>query len=300
VVEKLQMPYVVASAGADDLSQRKRSKWLVRTCYTSSQVSHPLGEYAYKTLGLRKVVCIASDYAYGYEVVGGFQQCFEQAGGRVVQKLWAPVGFTDFTAVLKSIRKDADAIFLCIVGQSAEIIPKQLKELGINKPLIGTTGSFDESFYPRMGDELLGSISASLYSTALNTPANKKFVKEYRAKYGEDPSYTSENGYTAAMWIDKAVESLKGNVEDKEQLLKALKSVELKDAPRGPVKLDQYGTSIDNVYILKVERKNGKLQNTVVFTYPAVSQFWKFNPTDYLKQPIYTRDWPPCKYGQAQ
>jgi branched-chain amino acid transport system substrate-binding protein len=300
VVEKLQMPYVVVSAGADDLSQRKPSKWLVRTCYTSSQVSHPLGEYAYKTLGLRKVVCIASDYAYGYEVVGGFQQCFEQAGGQVVQKLWAPLGFKDFTPLIKSIRNDADAIFLCAVGQSAEIIPKQLKELGIKKPIIGTTASFDESFYPRMGDELVGAISSSLYSTALNTPANKKFVKEYHAKHGEDPSYFSEHGYTAAMWIDRAVESLKGNIDNKEQFLNALKEVELKNAPRGPVKLDEYGTSIDNVYIRKVERKNGKLQNTVIFTYPAVSQFWKFNPTEYLKQPIYTKDWPPCKYCQPQ
>jgi len=297
-LEKLQMPYVVVSAGADDLTQRKRNKWLVRTCYTSSQVSHPLGEYAYKVLKLHKVVCIASDYAYGYEVVGGFQQCFEKAGGQVIQKLWAPIGFKDFTTMLKSVRKDADAIFLCNVGQSAEIIPKQIKQLGINKPLIGCTASFDESFYPRMGDGLLGAVSSSLYSTSLNTPANKKFVKAYHDKYGEEPSYFSEHGYTAAMWIAKAVASLNGKVDNKDALLAALKKVDLKDAPRGPVKLDEYGTSVDNVYISKVERKDGKLQNTVIYTYPNVSQFWTFNPTEYLKQPVYTKEWPPCTHCQ--
>jgi branched-chain amino acid transport system substrate-binding protein len=44
-----------------------------------------------------------------------------------------------------------------------------------------------------------------------------------------------------------------------------------------------------------VERVGGKLQNTVVATFPSVSQFWKYNPEEYLKTPLYTRDYPPCK-----
>jgi branched-chain amino acid transport system substrate-binding protein len=269
----------------------------VRTCYTSSQVSHPLGEYAAKKLGYKRVVTIASDYAYGWEVTGGFQQCFEESGGKVIQKIWAPLGFKDFTATFKDLKKDCDAIFLCNVGQSAEIIPKQLREMGYKGPLIGTTASFDESFYPRMGDEIVGAISSSLYSTAIDTPENKNFVKAYKAKFNEDPSYFSEHGYVTAMWIDKALQSIKGDVSDHNKILAALKKVELK-APRGPVKLDAYGTSIDNVYIRKVERKNGKLQNTVVYTYPNVSQFWKYDPETYMKQPSYSKDYPPCKYCQ--
>ena len=61
------------------------------------------------------------------------------------------------------------------------------------------------------------------------------------------------------------------------------------DLPRGPVQLDEYGSPIENVYIRKVERVNGELQNTVIETFPGVSQFWKYNPADYLKQPLYSR-----------
>ncbi len=74
------------------------------------------------------------------------------------------------------------------------------------------------------------------------------------------------------------------------------KMVEIADAPRGPVKLDAAGNPIQNVYIRKVERnKDGELQNTVIVTIPAVSQFWKYGPEEFLKQPVYSRDFPPCR-----
>ena len=65
--------------------------------------------------------------------------------------------------------------------------------------------------------------------------------------------------------------------------------VRVTDLPRGPVQLDDYGSPIENVYIRKVERVNGALQNTVIDTVPAVSQFWTFDPAEYLKQPLYAR-----------
>lgn len=296
VVDAYKIPFVDVVSGADDVTQRKRAAWVVRTSWSSSQPSHPMGDYAYKKLGYRKVITFASDYPYGYEVVGGFQQTFEQAGGQVVQKLWAPLGLTHFEDTIKSMRKDADAVFMCFAGQSSEIIPKQYQDVGPKLPIIGATTSFDESFYPRLGDELVGAISANPYSTALNTPANKRFVEAYRAKYNTDPSWYSECGYTAGMWMDRSLQAVKGDVTDRPALLSALQKTTLADAPRGPLKLDAYANPVDNIYIRKVERVNGKLQNTVIFTYPMVSQFWTYNPQEYLKQPAYTRDYPPCTH----
>jgi branched-chain amino acid transport system substrate-binding protein len=86
-----------------------------------------------------------------------------------------------------------------------------------------------------------------------------------------------------------AIEALHGRVENHEALLDALRKARVTDAPRGPVSLDEYGSPIQNVYIRKVQRLNGELQNVVIDTFPNVSQFWKYNPTDYLKQPLYAR-----------
>jgi branched-chain amino acid transport system substrate-binding protein len=258
-----------------------------------------MGEYAYKKLGYKRIVTLGADYAFGYETVGSFQQAFESAGGKVVQKLWAPLGFTDFSQIIKTIRPDADAIFFVGVGQQTEIIHKQLKQFGPHLPVLGTTNTFDSSFYSRMGDEMLNGIGASLYTTALPTGANKKFVQDFNNRYGMDPSYFSEHGYTAMMFVDKAIQAVKGDVEDKEKFLAALKRIQLTSAPRGPVRIDSYGSSVDNVYITKVKRVNGRLQNSVIFTYPMVSQFGRYDPEEFLTQPAYTRTYPPCKFCEA-
>jgi branched-chain amino acid transport system substrate-binding protein len=147
-----------------------------------------------------------------------------------------------------------------------------------------------------MGDEAIGTVTPLIYSAALDTPGNRKFVKDYRAKFGKVPSYFSESNYTSARWIHDAVKALNGNVEDREALLAALRKVEIADAVRGPVKFDAAGNPIQNVYIRKVERnKDGELQNTVIVTIPNVSQFWKYGPDEFLKQPVYSRDFPACK-----
>jgi branched-chain amino acid transport system substrate-binding protein len=87
-----------------------------------------------------------------------------------------------------------------------------------------------------------------------------------------------------------------GKVEDRERFLAALRAVQIKDAPRGPLTIDAYANPVSNVYIRKVERINGTLQNTVITTIPSVSQFWKYDPKDYLKMPLYDRNVPPCRY----
>lgn len=296
--EEYKIPMIFPVAAADDLTQRQRGKWVVRTGWTGSQPSHPFGEWVIKNTKYRRIVTIAADYAFGWEVVGGFQRTFEEQGGQVVQKLWVPLNVADWAPYLSQIRRDTDAVFALAVAAAQLRFPRQYEDAGLKGrlPLIGGAVTFDESALGRMGDEALGGISPLMYSAALDTPAMKAWVQKYKAKYGKVPSYYSETCYTTGRWLDAAVKAVGGKVEDREAFLAALKKVELPDALRGPIKLDAYGNPVQNIYIRKVERKDGELQNTVIHTYPAVSQFWKWNPEEYLKQPAYTRDYPPCKH----
>ncbi|HXH08757.1 MAG TPA: ABC transporter substrate-binding protein [Alphaproteobacteria bacterium] len=299
-VDEYKVPMLYPIIAADDLTQRKPAKWVVRTGWTSSQPSHPFGEWVYNTLGYKKIAVIAIDYAFGWEVVGGFQKTFEEAGGQIIQKLWPPLGTTDFAPYLAQIRRDADAVFALMVAASALRFPKQYQDAGLKErlPLIGGGTTFDEFVLPALGDEALGGISPLIYSAALETPENRRFVREYRAKFGKVPSYYSETSYTAGRWINEAAQSIGGKVEDSERFLAALRKVEIPDAPRGPIKLDEYGNPIQHIYVRKVERKEGELWNTVIHTFAAVSQFWKYPPEEFLKQPVYSRDFPPCKFCQ--
>ncbi len=94
----------------------------------------------------------------------------------------------------------------------------------------------------------------------------------------------------------EAAKAIDGKVEDREAFLGALRKVDIKDTPRGPVTIDRFGNPVQNIYVRKVERVGGKLQNTVIHTFPAVGQFWKYNPEEYLKLPVYSRNYPPCRY----
>ena len=296
-VDGKKVPTLYPVMAPDDITQRKRAQWIVRTGWSSSQPSHPFGEYAYNELGLRKIVTIGFDYAFGWEVIGGFQKTFEDAGGQIIQKIWVPVGNRDYAPFLPQINEEADAVFALLFGAGALQFVKQYEEFGLKDKymLLGGGTTTDEHVLPSMGDEALGIITSLHYSAAIDTPVNKAFAKAYREFAGKSASYYSEALYTGGRWAIEAIKSIDGNVEDRDALLAAIQKQHLEDVPRGPLKIDEYGNPIQNVYIRKVEKVDGELQNSVVKVYPDVTQFWTYSPEEFLKQPVYDRDFPPIK-----
>jgi branched-chain amino acid transport system substrate-binding protein len=299
-IDAQKIPTTYPVIAADDITQRKPSKWIVRTGWSTSQPMHPFGEWVLKNTKYRKIAAIGMDYAFGYEIIGGFQQVFEEGGGQIVQRIWAPLNTNDFAPFLAQIRRDADAVLALFTGRLALQFLKQYEEAGLKGklPLLGGGTLTDETVLPQMGDEAVGVITALHYSQALDNAANAKFSKAFEASAGKISSYYSEATYTNARWIVEAIKAVGGKVEDRDALLAALRRVDLKESARGPLKVDDFGNPIQNIYIRKVERVNGKLQNTVIATYPAVGQFWKYKPDEYMKRPLYSRDYPPCKYCQ--
>jgi branched-chain amino acid transport system substrate-binding protein len=295
-IDSKKVPAIYPIVAADDLTQRKRSPYIVRTGWASSQPSHPFGKWVHDTLKYRKIATIGYDFAFGWEVVSGFQRTYEDAGGQIVQKLWPPLGNADFAPYLSQLKRDADAVFAQFSGADALRFAKQYKEAGLRMPLIGGGTFTDEHVLRVMGDEVLGVITPLHYSAALDTPANKKFAQAYEAKFKQIPSYYSEGTYVAGLVLKAALDATGGDIENVDKFLGALRKADLSAMPRGPMKFDDFGNPDMNVYVRKVERVNGRLQNTVIHTFPNVSQFWTWKPDDYLKQPPYTRDYPPCKH----
>ncbi len=294
--------YVASIPAADDLTQRQSSQYpyLIRTGWSSSQPHHALGAWACDQ-GYKKVVTVAADYAFGYELAGGFQKAFEDCGGKVIQKIWPTLGNKDFGPYIPTIKEDADAVFSLMVGPMAAQFPKQLRAAGFKKTILGGGTSYDEFALPFMADEVIGDFSALQYSAALETPANEAFVKAYRAKYGKVPSYFSESNYTTAKMIHEVMKKTGGKWPGPEKFIEMMQALRL-DTPRGPVSFDDMRNPVQNIYIKKVEKKkmfgypNDELWNTVIKTYPNVSQFWTYGKEAFLKQPVYSRDFPPCKY----
>ena len=296
--------YISSVQAADDLTQRQLDKYpyFIRTSWTSSQPSHPFGQWACEQ-GFKTIAAIGADYAFGYEVVGGFQRAFEDCGGQIIQKVWVPIGTKDFGPYIPTLKQNSDRIFSLMVDPSALQFPKQLRASGYAKPVIGGGVSYDEFTLPAMGDEVIGHISTLHYSAALDTPKNTAFVTEYRAKFGKVPSYFSESNYTTAQMIDEIMKKNGGKFPGAESFIKQLSAMKF-DTTRGPVSFDDMRNPVQNIYIKKVEKKQmfdydkAELWNTVIKTYPNVSQFWTYGKETFLKQPVYSRDFPPCKYCQ--
>ena len=290
-VDSKQIP-TFFTAAADDLTQRQRAKWVIRVSMTSSQPMHPFGEYVYQVLKYRKIAAMGPDIGFGWESLGGFQRAFGESGGKIIQKIWFPVIVQDFSPYLPQISKEADTLFGIFSGVFTIKFFNQFKDLGLKGkiPVIGSGVSTDESILPSMGDEILGVITALHYSAAIDNPANKKFVKAFRERAHKPPGFYAEASYAGGRWMVEGIKAVQGDAENRTKLMEALRNIELKDLPRGPMRIDAYGNPIENIYIRKVERVGGELQNTVIHTYNDVSQFWKYKPEEYLKLPLYPRD----------
>jgi branched-chain amino acid transport system substrate-binding protein len=188
-IDGKKVPAIFPIVSPEDITQRKRSPYIVRTGWSSAQPSHPFGKWVYDNLGYTRIAMTGYDFAFGWEVAAGFQRTFEEASGQVVQKLWPPLGTADFGPYLAQLRRDVDAIYAVFSGADALRFAKQFRDVGLKGrlPLIGGGTFTDEHVLRTMGDEALGIVTALHYSAGLATPANRKFAQAYEAKFKQVP-----------------------------------------------------------------------------------------------------------------
>jgi branched-chain amino acid transport system substrate-binding protein len=296
MVDRDELPSLFLTT-PDDLTKRKRMKWMIRAAFSASQPMHAMGDYAYRTLGYRKVVQLAADNGYGHEQMAGFQRVFEERGGRVVQKIWVPLNAQDFAPYISQLPRDVDAVVTCFFAGQAVRFLRQYAESGLKGkvPLIGSGTTAEDSILRALGDEAEGYVGAMTWAPGVSTPGNQAFVKQASAKLGKTPSYFHAFMYSAARWVVEAAGRVQGNVEDRARFLAAIKQAAEGQDIRGPIHIDEFGNPTQNVYILKTEKVGGVMQNTVVHTYPGVSQFWTYKPEEFLRAPAYDRNYPPVK-----
>jgi branched-chain amino acid transport system substrate-binding protein len=301
ICKEFETPLLITVAGGDDLTQRKSSKWVNRVTLTSSEMGFVPGDYAYKYLGWRKALSIAMDYGMGHEAVGGFQTVFEQLGGKVIQKIWVPMTTMDFGPFVASMNREADGIMDSVSGAMSVRLMKTMRESGILNKLgvIGISGIADEITLPALGEDALGTFNAAMYAPVLDSPKNNEFRELCKKTLNKLPTFCLGSSWVGIDWVLRAIKSIDGDVENKEKLTKALREVKMEDSIRGPLRIDSYGQVIQTYYVRRVDKVQGGwggYQNTVVKTYPEVSQFWTWDPKTYMSNPVYSRDYPPCQF----
>jgi branched-chain amino acid transport system substrate-binding protein len=285
----------ITSAAAEDITQRKANPWVLRPTSSSGQTAHALADYCARTLKYQRMALIADDFPFGHESAAAFQRVFEEAGGKVVRRLFTPLATPDYSEAIEQLR-NVDALFMGFAGSNGFRFIRQFADAGLRDklPLVGSMTSLDESVLRNMGDEALGVHTANFYAADLPTPGNQKFTAAFRKAYNYDPGYYGAASYISAQVLEAALKAVRGRAGDREALMAALRRVDMQSV-RGRVRFDEFGNVVGDVFIRKVERKDGRLVNAVVKTYPNVSQFWTHTARQFLANPVYSRDWPPAR-----
>ncbi len=285
---------MLSLAGAEDITQRRPNPYFLRPSATSAQAMHPMADYAAKELKLKRVVTVSEDFAFGHEQMGGFQETFEAAGGKVAAKIWPPLVTPDYTPFVAQIA-DCDGVCQGFAGSNPLRFMKTYAAAGLKFPVVsGETGG-DDALLRIMGDEFLGMYSCCPYTLDLANDSNKRFVASMQKDFSVDPGFYAAGLYVAAEVVDEGLKLANGKSDDHAALTKAMRSVKLKDTPRGDLSFDDLGNVVGDFFIRQVQKENGKYINKTLKTYKNVSQFWTYDRKTFLERPVYSRNYPPVK-----
>lgn len=261
VATQSKTPSVVMVAATSSVIDA--SPYFVRSSFTLPQVAIGVAEWAPKN-GIRKVVSLVSDYGPGIDAEKAFKERFEGKGGVVQEAIRVPMRNPDFAPFLQKVRDEKpDAVFVFLPAGAGAQFMKQFAERGLDKAgikLIATGDVVEDDILNDMGDVALGVVSSHHYSAAHPSAANQKFVQAFRkANGGKRPNYMAVAAYDGMRVIYNALVTSKGATGD--ALMSAMKGQRF-ESPRGPVLIDALSRDIvQNVYIRKVERREGELYN---------------------------------------
>lgn len=257
-----KVPQIVMAAGTSVITEK--SPYIVRTGFTLPQKASVMGTWAAKN-GIAKAFSIVADYAPGHDSETWFKSSFTAAGGTMVGEARVPVANPDFAAFLqRAADAKPDAIFVFVPSGVGAIFAKQFVERGLDKSgvkLIATGDLPDDDILNGFGDAALGMISAGPYSAAHPSDKNKAYVAAFKkANPGMRPNFMSVGGYDGMHLIYEALKKTNGNT-DGDALLAAMKGMSF-ESPRGPISIDPATRDIvQNIYLRKVEKKDGELYN---------------------------------------
>ncbi len=265
-----KIPEVVMAAGTSVITEK--SPYIVRTSFTLAQSSTIIGDWAVKN-GIKKVATLTSDYAPGNDALKYFKEHFTAGGGQIVEEVKVPLANPDFAPFLQRM-KDAkpDAMFVFVPAGQGGNFMKQYAERGLDKSgikVIGPGDVTDDDLLKDMGDAVIGAVTAHIYSADHPSEVNKAFVAAYEKAYNTRPGFMAVGGYDGIHLIYQALQK-DGGKTDGDSLLAAMKGASW-ESPRGPISIDPETRDIvQNVYIRKVEKKNGELYNVEFETFNAV------------------------------
>ena len=235
--------------------------------YQNDQQAEGVGKYA-TDRGYQNVYLMAPNYQAGKDAVGGFKRYYQ---GDIAGEVYTRVNQPDYSAEIAQLQAaNPDAVYVFYPGGMGINFIKQFRQAGLlgEIPLLSVS-SFDGSTLPALKETALGAISGSFWGPDFDNPTNQKFVQAFEEKYGRIPSQYAAQAYDGAAVLNKAVEQVGDQYQDKAALMAALRQAEF-DSVRGEFAFNKNGFPIHDMYVFEVavDDKNRVSHRTLQKTLP--------------------------------
>ena len=279
LITEAKVPTVIMNAATAVITTK--SPYFARVSLTLPQTTEIFGRWAATKGGLKRVFTSVSDYGPGIDAEESFTRGFTEAGGTVIDKLRIPLANPDVVPFLQRVL-DAkpDGLYAFIPGGTQPpAFVKAFNEVGLAKAgikLMPSEEATDEATLQDLGDLAVGLVTAMHYTAQHQSAANKAFVDAWHAAYGgnKDPDFFAVGAWDGMALIYDIIKKLDGKI-DGDKAMEIVKGWKY-ESPRGPISIDPETRDIvQNVYICKVEKVNGRLANVEFETYTAVKDPWK-------------------------
>src|SRR5581483_6318023 len=241
------------------------SPWFFSTSWQNDGAHEAAGKYV-SDKGYSNIVLIAPNYPAGKDAAIGFKRFYK---GAVADEIYTKLGQLDYAAELAQIRAaKPQAVYAFLPGGMGVNFIKQFVAAGLNRQIVLVGPGFiaDEDIIKAVGEPMVGMFNTAQWAHDLNNPQNKRFVADFQKQYQRLPTVYASQGYDAAQLIDAAVRDVKGKIEDKPALRKALQAANFKSV-RGEFRFNVNQIPIQNYYLRQVVKEpSGRITNKLVGT----------------------------------
>ena len=216
--------------------------------------------------GFKRVALIAPNYPAGKDSIAGFKRFYK---GEIGMETYTSLSQLDYGAEISKMRASGvDGVYIFLPGGLGVNFIKQFVGAGLSKDMTLYAPGFsaDEDVIRAVGDSMLGTFNTSQWAHDLDNAPNKKFVADFQKEFGRAPSLYASHGYDAARLMDAAVRDVKGKLDDKAALRKAIEAAKF-ESVRGAFKFNSNHFPVQDYYLRVVSKDaQGKLTNRTVGT----------------------------------
>ena len=278
VITQAKMPTVITNAATGFIV--RKSPYYVRVSFTLQQESAPLGTWAAKN-GIKSVDSVIADYIAGKDSEAGFEKTYVAGGGKIIQTIKYPTTVADITPYYERVLQDKPQ-YIQVFGTGGTNSLMMIKTWAARlRPAgIGFIGALQvqETDLQSIGDSALGLVSTTHYPEHADNPVNKALWAQWFKDYGPNPQLVPDiatcSVYDAMELIYRAVAKFGPHVTG-DQAINFYKGMTI-DSPRGHITIDPKTRDvIQNIYVQRVKKVNGRLENIPFDVIKDVKDPWK-------------------------